>query len=289
MLQLCQPPDPNPRVPQLKCPPGATDCHIHIYGPDHEFPTAPTAKFAVPEALPPAYRRLRDVLGIQRVVAVQPSGYGTDNRRQLSALQELGIPGRAVVAVPVDIPQAELESMHEAGARGVRFAIGRKNSLPIERIARLAERLAPLKWHVEFHVVREDDPLAMTKALPVLRDFPVDVVFAHFLEIEAHETVEHPDFKILCELMRGGRCWAKLSGGYRISHEPPYRDVVPFAQALLATRPDRLVWGTDWPHVNFKGKMPNTTDLLDCLLAWVPDEATRGRILVDNPAVLYGF
>ena len=89
--------------------------------------------------------------------------------------------------------------------------------------------------------------------------------------------------------MRQGRCWAKLSGGYRISHKPPYRDVTSFAQALVAIRPDRLVWGSDWPHVNFKGKMPNTTDLLDCLLEWVPDESTRHQILVDNPAVLYGF
>jgi len=169
------------------------------------------------------------------------------------------------------------------------MVIGRKNSPGIEQIARFAERLAPLGWHVEFHAVREDDPLAMTRALPVLRDFPVDVVFAHFLEIEAQETVASADFQILCELMKTGRCWAKLSGGYRISHEPPYRDVVPFAQALAAIRPDRLVWGTDWPHVNFKGKMPNTTELLDCLLEWVPDEALRYRVLVENPAVLYGF
>jgi len=289
MLELCQPPDPNPRTPCLRVPPGATDSHIHIYGPESQFPTAPTAKFAVPEALPASYCHLREVLGIQRVVAVQPSGYGTDNRRQLTALKELGIPGRAVVTVPLDISDSELTQLHEQGARGVRFAIGRKKSVAIEEIARFAERLVPLNWHIEFHVVREDDTQAFGRAKAVLSSFPVEVVFAHFLELEAYAGVGHPDFKILCDLMYGGRCWAKLSAGYRISHEPPYRDVTAFAQALVSIRPDRLVWGSDWPNVNYKGKMPNTTDLLDCLLEWVPDETMRHRILVDNPAVLYGF
>jgi len=289
MLRMCQPPDPNPRPPMLKTPPNATDCHIHIYGPENQFPHAPTAKFAAPDALPATFIKLRKVLGIERAVVVQPSGYALDNSRQLTALKELNIPGRAVVSLPMDVPEAELHRLHELGARGVRFAVGRKTSARLEDIARFAERLVPLKWHVEFHVQQEDDPDVMLRGKSILASFPVDTVFPHFLEIEAHQGVQHESFQVLCDLMRNGRCWAKLSGGYRISKEPPYRDVTPFAQALVGIRPDRLVWGTDWPNVNFEGKMPNTTELLDCLLEWVPDPAIRHRILVDNPGALYDF
>lgn len=286
MLEMCQPPDPNPRAPKLKCPPGTADCHIHIYGPDDRFPSIPAAKFAVPPALPAACRQMLDVLGIERVVAVQPSTYGFDNSRQLTALAELGRPARAVVSVPFDVPDVELERLHEAGARGVRFAVGHPHSPSVADVARFAERLVRLKWHVEFHVVR---PLLLADDKSMFASFPVDIVIAHMAEMKAEAGTAQPGFQALCELVCGGHCWVKLSAGNRLAAEPPYRDVIPFARALVELRSDRLVWGTDWPHVNFKGKMPNTTELLDCLLEWVPDEGVRRRILVDNPAALYGF
>jgi len=286
MLETCQPPDPNPRSPRLQLPPGTTDCHIHIFGPDSEFPPSPKAKFTVPPALPQSCRHMLDVLGVERVVAVQPSTYGFDNRRQLTALQELGRPARAVVAVPFDIPDRELDQAHEAGARGVRFAIGHSYSPALEDIARFAGRLARLKWHVEFHVVRSG---VLAGAQQLMSKFPVDIVIAHFGELQPEHGVCQPDCQALCELVRGGRCWVKLSGAYRLSAEPPYWDITPFARALVELRPDRMVWGTDWPHVNFKGKMPNTTEMLDCLPEWLPDSNVRERILVANPAVLYGF
>jgi predicted TIM-barrel fold metal-dependent hydrolase len=286
MLEFCQPPDPTLRPPRLKCPPGTTDTHIHLYGPQGRFPDAPTARFSVPDALPSTYRNLAQVLGIDRIVAVQPSTYGFDNSRQLTALAEIGLPGRAVVAVPFDVSQQELERMHQAGARGVRFAVGNPNSPSFENIARFAERLVPLQWHVEFHLVK---PLALTKAKTVASSFPVDIVIAHIASVEPAEGIGQPDFQTLCELLRGGHCWVKLSAGYRISAEPPYHDVVPFARALVELRLDRLLWGTDWPHVDFTGSMPNTSALLDCLLEWVPEEAARGQILADNPKTLYGF
>ena len=286
MLELCQPPDPKPRAPKLKCPPGTTDSHIHIYGPQNRFPEGPTAKFAAPDALPPAYRHLAEVLGIERVVAVQPSTYGFDNSRQLTALAEIGLPGRAVVAVPFDVSARELERLHEAGARGVRYAVGHANSPSFEEIARFAERLTPLQWHVEFHLVK---PLVLAKAKAVLSSFPVDIVVAHIASIDPAAGTGQPDFQTLCELLRAGHCWVKVSAGYRISAEAPYRDVVPFVRTLVELRLDHLLWGTDWPHVNFKGTMPNTTEALDCLLEWVPEEAARRQILVDNPKKLYGF
>jgi predicted TIM-barrel fold metal-dependent hydrolase len=289
MLPLSPPPDPHPHPPKLKCPPGAADCHFHIYGPDERYPPSPQRRSDVPDALPPACRHLHDVLGIERLVVVQPSHYGTDNRRQLDAIAALGRPARAVVAVPFDIPDAELARLHDAGARGVRFAVG-PGGPSFADIVRLSQRLAPLRWHVEFHVVRSDDAPILAPALPVLRDLAVDLVIAHFASVSAARGAEHPDFRALCDLVRGGRCWAKLSGGYRISDDPPpWRNVMPLAQALVAARADRLVWGSDWPHVNLHGPMPNSTDTLDCLLDWIPDEAMRRCVLVDNPRTLYGF
>lgn len=290
MLELCQPPDPQPRSPGLGCPPGAADCHVHVYGPQAQYPAASTSRFAVPDALPQACRHLHDVLGIERVVLVQPSGYGLDNRRQLDAQAELGRATRAVVAVPTDVPDQELRRLNEAGARGARFAVGHAEARSFEEILRFADRIGPLGWHVEFHVRRPPGAPVLARSEPMLRKLSVPLVIAHLANLLAQDGTAHPDFQLLCDLVREGNCWVKLSAGYRLSSQPPaYRDLVPFAQQLLATRPDRLVWGSDWPHVNFKGKMPNTTDLLDCLLEWVPQEETRRRILVQNPQALYGF
>ncbi len=289
MLDMSRPPNANPRPPAQRCPAGATDCHFHIYGPEPEYPPSPKRRFDVPDALPAACRHLHDTLGIERLVIVQPSHYGFDNRRQLDAIAELGRPARAVVAVPMDIPDDALKRLHAAGARGARFAVG-PNGPAFADIARFTRRLAPLGWHVEFHVVRAGMDEVLAPALPILREFAVDLVIAHFASLPVGRGVDQPDFRALCALVAAGRCWAKLSGGYRVSTEPPpWRNVAPLARALVETRPDRLVWGSDWPHVDLKGPMPNSTDTLDCLQEWVPDAATRTRILVDNPRVLYGF
>lgn len=290
MIELCQPPDPHPRRPRLKCPPGSTDCHLHVYGPQQKYPAASTRRFSVPDALPEACRHLHDVLGIERVVLVQPSGYGLDNRRQLDALAELGRPARAIISVPVDVSDQELRRLHAAGARGARFAVGHAEALPYEEIFRFADRVVPLGWHIEFHVRRSPGIPALARAEALLPNFPVPLVIAHFANLLAAQGTAQADFQFLCELVRAGNCWVKLSAAYRVSAElPPYMDLKPFAQPLLAARPDRLLWGSDWPHVNFKGKMPNTTELLDCLLEWVPDEEVRRLILVENPRKLYGF
>lgn len=291
MPELCQPPDPRPRAPKLKCPPGAADCHLHVYGPQENYPASPASDFAVPDALPAACRHLHDVLGIERLVLVQPSGYGFDNRRQLDALAELGRPARAVVSLPFDVSDAELRRLHDGGARGARFAVGdHAKARPFDGILRFADRLAPLGWHVEIHVRRLPGTPVLVRAESMLTRLPVPLVVAHLANLSAEEGTGQPDFQFLCELVSAGNCWVKLSAGYRISTEaPPYRDLGPFARQLVATKPDRLLWGTDWPHVNFKRKMPNTSDLLDYLLEWVPDEDARLRILVQNPQALYGF
>lgn len=289
-LLLCQPPNPLHRAPLLRCPPGATDCHVHVYGPDAQYTPAPTRGFNVPDALPVTLRHLLDTLHIDRVVLVQPSNYGTNNQRHLDAVQELGRPVRVVAALRADVPDAELDRLHELGVRGVRYNIGHPGAIPIAEMPILAQRVASRGWHVQLHVMDDGGGAPLADMEKTLANLPTDVVIDHMGSLRPDRGIGQPGFQALLRLVRGGRCWVKLSCGYRMSAEPaPFLDMVPYVQALLAERPDRLVWASDWPHVSFNGSMPNTTDLLDQMLQWTPDKAARNRILVDNPAVLYGF
>jgi predicted TIM-barrel fold metal-dependent hydrolase len=290
MPELCQPPNPDPRTPLLKCPPGSTDCHVHVYGPDSKYPVAPTRAFDVPEALPSTLSKVLDVLGIERVVLIQPSGYATDNRRHLDALADVGRPARMIAALRADVSDGDLAEMHEKGVRGVRYTIGHAGAAPLSEMPVLAERIAKLGWHVQLHVMNDGGHAPLAEMESTLAGLATDVVVDHIGSVRAGAGVDDPGFQALLRLVRRGRCWVKLSSGYRFSDQPPpYADMVPFVESLLEARRDRLVWGSDWPHVSFKGKMPNTTELLDQLLTWVPDESMRRRILVDNPAALYGF
>jgi predicted TIM-barrel fold metal-dependent hydrolase len=286
----CQAPDPSPRTPRQPCPPGTTDCHVHVYGPEALYSVAPTRAFDVPEALPSTLLKLHDTLGVDRLVLVQPSGYGVDNRRHLDAIAELGRPVRMVAALRADVPDAQLDRMHEAGVRGIRYNIGHAGAVPISEMPVLAARIERLGWHVQIHVMDDGGGSPLADMESTLRDLPVDVVIDHVGSIRPPEGVGQPGFQALLRLVAGGRCWVKLSCGYRMSSlPPPYDDMLPFVQALLAERQDRLLWATDWPHVAFKGKMPNTTDLMEQMWTWVPDAAQRQRIFVANPAELYGF
>lgn len=289
-LPLCQPPDPSPRRPRLVCPPGATDCHVHVYGPDSEFPAAPTRSFDVPPAPVEALRHLEHALGISRVVLVQPSYYGTDNRRHLAAAASLGLPARVVACLRADITSAQLEALHEQGVRGVRYTIGHAGAVPLDEMPTLARKVAPLGWHVQLHVMNDGGGAPLADMEDVLAALPADTVIDHMGSLRPELGLDQPGFRALERLVERGRCWVKLSCGYRMSALPaPYEDMLPYVRALVRLRPDRLLWASDWPHVSFAGNMPNTTDLLDQMLTWVPDEAARNRILVDNPQVLYGF
>ena len=287
-VPICQSPNPDVRPPRLVCPPGAVDCHVHVYGPESRYPIAPTARFRAPDALPADLNRVHGILGISRCVLVQPSTYGTDNRCHLDAAAALGRPARVIVSVPFDVSDAELRRLDSLGACGARFAVGHPGGPSFEDIARLADRIAPLGWHLEFHIRREpgdDDTLA--RAEKTLRSLPVDLCIAHVASLEPERGLQQPDMDFLRDWLRSGRCWLKLSGGYRVSAQAPYRDVIPLAAALVAARPDRMLWGSDWPHVEVKGPMPQTTDQLDYLLDWVPDATIRDRILVENPVAFY--
>jgi predicted TIM-barrel fold metal-dependent hydrolase len=287
MTDFCQAPDPNPRPPQLTVPPLAADTHFHILGPVTQFPYVEEREYTPPDALPSHSRHLFQTLGIERAVLVQPSVYGEDNSCMLNASSQLGVPTRNVAVVPCEITERELERLHDTGTRAVRFILAHKGGLPISQLEQISERVKAMGWHVQF-LLRPDSLIELE---PRLLNLATDFVIDHIGLIRPSEGgVKQPAFQALLRLIRSGRCWVKLTGGYRISREqPPYRDVIPLAEALVSERPDRVLWGSDWPHVVVKGKMPNTTDLLDLLNEWVPDEDVRDQILVQNPARLFGF
>lgn len=283
---LCQPPRSTARPPRIAPPPGACDCHYHVFGPHHRFPLGDGRSYTPPEASVEAFERVQATLGLRRGVIVQASVYGTDNSCMMDALARLG-PDRArgVAVIYEETDPAELASMHAAGVRGVRINAVSGNGTPVAQIERVARSIAPLGWHLQLYVGFE----AIASLAPILAGLPVPVVIDHMGGLEPRAGLASPEFQALLRLLDREGSWIKLCG-YRCSHErSPYADVAPFARALAQAAPDRCVWGTDWPHPAFEGEMPDDGGLLDALAEWLPDAATRHRVLVDNPSRLYGF
>jgi predicted TIM-barrel fold metal-dependent hydrolase len=202
----------------------------------------------------------------------------------------MGARCRGVAVVDDDVSDGELARLNAAGVRGVRVNVvdvkEDKGIIPMERLTRLASRIAPMGWHVEFLMHADEFPQLDRQ----FANFPVPIVLGHLGYMRTEKGLSDPGFRAMLNLMKEGRCWVKLTGPYRITSQAlPYPDVTPYAHALLEHAPDRIVWGTDWPHVMMKGTMPNDGDLADLLSAWVPDEGLRERVLVTNPTKLYGF
>lgn len=286
-IPACQGPDRNPRAPRFAPPPGATDTHAHVFGPAQNYDWTPDRSYTPPDSPTSEYMALLDRLGLDRGVIVQPSVYGTDNRATLDALRSEPDRLRGVAVVDADVSDAEIERMHGLGVRGVRFNLLYRGGVAYEAAETLSRRIAPLGWHLQFLIdISEFDGFAAKLAA-----LPVPVVIDHMGHMNAAKGVDHPAFRDLLALLADGRTWVKLSGSYRVSAQEtlPYDDVRPLARALVSARSDRMVFGTDWPHPAVTRPMPNDGDLLDLLADWVPDEATRKRILCDNPAVLYDF
>ena len=289
----CPAPDRNPRAPRTRLPAGACDTHAHICGPADRFPYADERIYTPPDSTLEDYLHLLGVLGIERAVLVQPSVYGTDNRALLDALSRRGQGLRGVAVVEPDITTDQVRALDAAGIRGVRFNLvdhkGERNVVPLDVVRTLANTIAPFGWHIEFLVNLDDAP----KFAPAIEGLPVDVVVGH-LGYPRHGLGPWSNAASLDAFLRlfeTGRCWVKLTGPYRISAAPdlPYPDVVHLARRLAGVNPDRLIWGTDWPHVMNKKPMPNDGDLTDLIADWLPDAALRARVLVANPAALYGF
>lgn len=286
-IPACAGADPHPRAPRFRPPEHACDCHAHVFGPAGTYPFTHHRSYTPPEAPLAQYRALLATLGLSRAVIVQPSVYATDNRATLDAVNAGGAAFRGVVVVDESVPDKELEAMNAAGVRGVRVNLLFKSGLQVPNLRRLSARIAPFGWHLQLLV----DVSKFADLRATLGDLPVDTVFDHMGHMPTSLGVAHPGFQAMLHLLGGGRSWVKLSGAYRITAgtSPPYFDVVPFARAIIATNPERVLWASDWPHPGITVPMPNDGDLLDLLSDWAPDATARQRILSDNPAKLYGF
>lgn len=283
---LCAGPDLNPRKPSFAVPPGATDCHAHVFGPPEKYGYAADRLYTPPPVFLKDYLHMLDALGIERAVVVQSGVHGTNNDVIIDAIAQSNGRLRGIALISEKISDRELDRLADAGVRGFRANLVAKTGVQFDGAKNLARRVKRLGWHAQFLLDVESFPQLDRD----LADFPVEVVIDHMGRPDTRRGINAPGFQALIRLLKSGRGWSKLSAPYRTSTQnPPYADIVPFAHALVAAVPDRLVWGTDWPHVMLDTAMPNDGELCDLLATWVPDAATRNKILVDNPARLYGF
>lgn len=275
------------RKPNWTRPPGATDCHMHIFGPASEFPYAEGRDYMPTDCPMPLYKAMCATVGIERTVVVHPSVYGFDNRCSEQAVRDLGKRGRGVAVLAPDVSKAELRRLHDIGFRGTRFNMVSSGGTPREALEGMAAKVAELGWHIQVFT-KSDDIAAMERRYAEL---PVEVVFDHIGGADPARGADQPGFQAMLRLLRAGRAWVKVSGAYRVDLDgAPWPKAAPFARALIEAAPERVVWGSDWPHPHLQGRpMPNDGDLMDALAAWTADAALRRKILVDNPARLYGF
>ena len=272
--------------PKLKAPPNACDCHMHIY--DTRFPVAPNAKLRPPNASVDAYRQLQKRIGVTRNVVVTPSTYGTDNSCTLDAMAKLGATARGVAVVNTSVGDAELKRLNDLGVRGVRFNLVQSGATTVEMLEPLSKRVNDLGWHVQIHMLGD----RIVETADLLQRLPSPIVFDHMARLPEPAGVDHPAFALVLKLIEKGRTWVKLSGAYADSRTgpPAYADVSKVARAYVKASPERMVWGSDWPHPTEKADAkPDDAVLFDLLADWAPDETMRNRILVDNPATLYRF
>lgn len=287
MARLTPPPDPNPKVPRLTCPPGAIDAHLHVFGPAESYPFVPETAYAIGDALPETAMAMHRTLGLSGGVIVSGGAYGRDPRHLYDTLQRFPEHFRGVMVPPDRMSREEIARLDAAGVRGVRFSSHHRGTHLAPILPDLARQIADHGWHVQFY----SQEGGLHESADRLLALPNTIVIDHFGTIVPSQGLDQPAFRALLRMLETGRVWVKISGPMRASEQdPPYADMLPYAQALVRHAPERLVWGTDWPHVAmFDDVMPNDGDLLDLLLDQVPDEATRNRILVDNPRELYGF
>jgi 2-pyrone-4,6-dicarboxylate lactonase len=290
-IRDCLPPDRHPRRPRITLPPGSVDTHVHVFEPG--YPLSPARGYTPPDSTLADLKHLHATLGIERVVFTQPSVYGIDNCAILNGMAALNreTPNRArcVVALDMNFTEKDIASMDAAGVRGVRLNTDNKGGMPVALadIPELAARIREFGWHLEFLFPGKD----IVELMPVFSGLKVPMSIAHFAYQPATAGVNAPGFQALLELARRGNTWIKISGANRVSATdlPPYDDVKPLAEALIKAAPQRIMWGTDWPHPNKYIVNPNDGDLVDAFGDWVSDEAMRRAIMVDTPAAFYRF
>ena len=270
--------------PKLKAPANACDCHMHIY--DAKYPTDPKATLKPADALVADYKLLQKRIGTSRNVVVTPSTYGTDNRVTLDAIAQIGPTARGVAVVDATVTDAELKRLNGLGIRGIRFNLVQAGATTAEMIEPLSRRVNDLGWHIQIHMKGEQ--IAAIEDL--LLRVPSPIVFDHLGRLAQPNALNNPGFKTISKLIDKGRTWVTLSGAYQDTKvgPPTYSDTVAVARAYIKAAPERMVWASDWPHPTEKDK-PDDAVLFDLLAEWAPEEAMHTRILVQNPATLYGF
>lgn len=285
-------------APAFAVPSGACDCHTHIFGPPEQFPLSPKRLYTPGPASIGDLLALHKALHIERVVIVHPSPYGADNACTVDAVRKLGTRARGVAVIDDTISDAMLSDMHAAGVRGVRVnleSFGQSDPAAARRqLLYAAERVAPLGWHVQTYT-----NLAILAALhDTILTLPTTLVVDHFGRAQASGGIAQPGFEQFLALLRSGKVYVKISAPYRISQQPQYPDAAPIARALIAANPDRIVWGTDWPHPGAAKRDPAVIEpfrpedngaALNRLAEWTKSRAELQKILVDNPARLYQF
>lgn len=278
----------NPRKPRYVLPAGAVDAHCHVFGPGSVFPYAPGRKYTPADAPKERLFALRDFLGFERTVIVQATCHGADNRAMVDALRAAGGRARGVAVIEPGITRPELADLHAAGVRGVRFNFVRRlaDPEPDGYYLGLADLIAELGWHVVVYFEAAD----LAERWELITHLPTVVVVDHLGRPDVTRPVNGPGFALFQRLMREHEnVWAKLSGAERLSvaGPPGYDDFVTFARHIARTFPDRVIWGTDWPHPNMKSHMPDEGDLVDLIPRIAPDAGLRRKLLVANPARLY--
>lgn len=281
-------PDPDTRTPAFKPPPLACDAHCHVFGPAAQFPYVADAPYWPPDAPFEALQKLHAVLGIQRAVIVHASCHGSDMRVTLDAIARSGGRYRGTAIIDASYTDQDFQRMHDGGIRGVRFNfVKHLGGRPEMRFFHsTVDRLKAIGWHLILHLDARD----IVEFRQVFEKLPVPMVIDHMGRVKAADGLHQEPFKVLLAFLRNQNAWVKVCGAERVSSMgPPFTDALPFAQALIAAAPERILWGTDWPHPNVGGHMPNDGDLVDLFARMAPDPALQKKILVENPARLYGF
>lgn len=283
----CPGPDRTPRQPRYQPPPGSCDCHVHVFGPQHLFPFSPERSYTPEDCTDVELERLHQVLGFERAVIVHGGAHGTDNRVTLAALDRRPDALRGVAVIPSGRPPSELEDMHRRGIRGCRMSTVVSGGAGFEHLRALSAETLDLGWHLMLHFHRSAE---LVDVAPLLREARSPFVLDHMARITTTEGVGSEAFGTMMRLLDTDRCWIKLASLYRLSAEPyPHLDLLPMISRVVEARPDRILWGSNWPHPVCPVPMPNDGDLVDLIPLWLPEESHRQAALVDNPAALYGF
>jgi predicted TIM-barrel fold metal-dependent hydrolase len=283
----CAGPDRRTRRPRFLMPRGAIDCHAHVFGPRTVYPFSPGRSYTPEDCTVDQYAALLATLGIDRAVLVQGGPHGIDNRVTLDAIAKLGRRARGVAVIRPGLARREIQALHDGGMRGCRISTVVKGGASFDHLEALAAETREFGWHLVLHLHRSDELVALA---PRLRALANPFVIDHLGHVLGSEGIDSPGFKAVMSLLETDRCWVKLASLYRSSSEPyPHRDMLPMIHRVAQARPDRLIWGSNWPHPIYPGPMPNDGDIVDLIPLWVPDAEVQQRLLVANPAALYGF